>query len=284
MISSVENNLSHLSNQFRPWIAITNLVIAFLHRCRSRLQTEKYKLADEDATVGLSYIKTMQVWTKALRHPPYYFVREEVKFLHMRSQSRKFMEDFGGAVSDLRVCHEIIKSMGQLYDEESAHLTSLFLIEGCVSSERINVSLQIVMALQKVRDYVPRPHYICVDERISLEKELGLTSASSVPDNAVLLRQKVLSNANIGGVDKWAYENYGVVVVEMGGENRVVVSTGDDEHFFESITDESYMIVSPVKAQAYLDELRKFVSSRGHILNEIRDSKERDEFRDGVDA
>lgn len=266
---SIHKGLSTFSTPFALWVAKINLITAFMHRSWCRLETNKFKEAIDDATDGLSHVKSMQDWIRNLDGPIHYFVREEVRLLFIRSQCLKRLGDFDAALVDLRTCRAIISSMGDFWTDHHAHLNSvMFPLESdpseTISLEVVTTRLQIILALQKVRDEAPRPHY-SVDERVSLETEFGL---SSFDDERTLYGPRIINNENMGALDEWAFEQYGVFVVTIANESRVLCSDGDGGHF-ESITNEPYYLLSPELAQKTASLMAEFGRTMGYNVREM---------------
>lgn len=198
-------------------------------------------------------------WTSNLTGPIRYFLREQAELLYQRSECRKRVQDFDGALADLRTCLAIIKSFyGGSWKENSSHLSSALVPIVTNSSEALSdiaTCIQIVLALQKVSSGASRPHY-SKEETAAIEEELGISSVS-------ILLVKIVNNHNIGARDRWAYEEFGVFQITTPlGENRVLVSDGQGGHF-ESLTDEKYYVVSPENADEVLSKVKEMCEARG---------------------
>lgn len=218
------------------------LLSTFMHRAWSRHQMGKFKLALDDATAGLKQVGSMMQWTSQLQGSIQYFKREKVRLLFIRSQCLKRLGDFEAALTDLRNCLEIIVVCGR-WDDTSSHLSWMMvpLVAArftSVAKKEVVAFIQILLALQNVKDGAPRPHYN-EEERASLVEELGL-SRLMVGNNTIVL-PKIVNNDDIGDWDKWAHAERGVFVVTVADQVRVLVSDGDGH--FESITDETYFVV-----------------------------------------
>lgn len=266
VVQMIRKDISTVSDyaQYRPWFATVTLIHTFMIRSSTRHQLGK--LSMEDATAGLVQIESMMKWTSQLKGPVCYFMEEKVSMLFMRSQCLKRLEDFSGALSDLRGCSAIIQSFVDQWDDGSIHLKSNVVavvhsfLSQKISLNLVNTSIQIVLALQKVKDGAARPHY-SDEERAALEEELGL-SRSSFDENTFVL-PKIVNNENIGDEDTWAYAKFEVFAISSrSGERRVLVPDGKGGHF-ESITDEIHFVVSPEKAQEIIAMYKREVQKRG---------------------
>jgi hypothetical protein len=104
-----------------------------------------------------------------------------------------------------------------------------------IAKKEVVAFIQILLALQKVKDGAPRPPYN-EEERASLEEELGPSRLMAGNDTIVL--PKIVNNDDIGDWDKWAYVEHGVFVVTVADQVRVLVSDGNGGgRQFENITD-----------------------------------------------
>ena len=198
LVRMMQKDMNEISAsvQFRPWVATFTLLSAFMHRAWSRHEMGKFKLALDDAVAGLEQVGSMMEWTSQLQGPIQYFKREKVRLLFIRSQCLKRLGDFEAALTDLRDCLEIIKSFDGRWDDTSSHLSCKMVPLVAdhfapISEKQVVAFMQIVMALQKVKDGAPRPHY-SEEQRASLEEELGLSRLTF--DRNTIALPKIVNN------------------------------------------------------------------------------------------
>lgn len=138
---------------------------------------EKFDLAINNATKGLSYIDELQVLTRDIQSPSHqYWVREMVYLLFNRNQCQKCLKNFKGAQEDLRTCMNVIRSSSVRYEDNDAHPILLLSKHYIPSLSEIATYLQLIMAIQKVSYGVTRHFYHTEAKRHAVEQELSLSN------------------------------------------------------------------------------------------------------------
>jgi hypothetical protein len=245
------------------------------------------------ATESLHYFRSIQEWAKDIPNVCIYKHQVALLFYIRGHTLRRF--DLDKSYKDLKASIAVIRSVARGVWEgpkETHHPAEMDGFQ-TVSLEQARKRLQMVMAMQKVRDKAPRPHYN-EEEREEIARDLGLgiysgniyrclwcgVDPSQKP--GVRLKQcskchvvwacsnecwkkawrsfhkeecikpetvrgrSFIDETNMGDYDKFAFEKYGVFIIEMNGQSVAAVRDKDEEEsktrHFESLSDSDLIV------------------------------------------